>query len=147
MRHLRFNGKGNDMTSDEQEIRQLVATWMSATKAGDIDTVLGLMTEDVVFLIPGRSPMQGRDAYAAAARPQPGQPAPKFDGTSDIQEVTVCGDLAYMWTNLTVVVTPPGSDQTITRTGSTLTILKKQNGRWLLARDANLLVTVSKPTG
>jgi uncharacterized protein (TIGR02246 family) len=145
MRHLRFKGKGNDMTNDEQEIRQLVATWMSATKAGDIDTVLGLMTEDVVFLIAGCSPMRGRDAYAAAARPKPGQPAPKFDGTSDIQEITTCGDLAYMWTNLTVVVTPPGSDQTITRAGNTLTILKKQNGRWLLARDANLLVTVPKP--
>jgi uncharacterized protein (TIGR02246 family) len=146
MRPPRFNGKGNDMTNDEQEIRQLVATWMSATKAGDIDTVLTLMTEDVVFLIAGCPPMRGRDAYAAVARPKPGQAAPKFDGTSEIQEITICGNLAYMWTNLTVVVTPPGSDQTITRTGNTLTILKKQNGRWLLARDANLLVTVPKPT-
>ena len=35
------------MQSDEQEIRQLVATWMAATKAGDIETVLSLMAEDV----------------------------------------------------------------------------------------------------
>jgi uncharacterized protein (TIGR02246 family) len=48
------------MQSDEQEIRQLVATWMAATKAGDIDTVLPLMTEDVVFLLPGRPPMIGK---------------------------------------------------------------------------------------
>lgn len=133
------------MSTDEQEIRQLVATWMSATKAGDIDTVLSLMTEDVVFLVTGRPPMKGRDAYAAVARPQPGQPSPKFDGTSEIQEITVCGDFAYLWSHLTVMVTPPGSDQTITRAGNTLTIFKKQNGRWLLARDANLLVTVPKP--
>jgi ketosteroid isomerase-like protein len=26
------------MPSDEQEIRQLVATWMAATKAGDFNT-------------------------------------------------------------------------------------------------------------
>lgn len=134
------------MSTDEQEIRQLVATWMSATKAGDIDTVLGLMTEDVVFLVAGRPPMQGREAYAAVARPQPGQPSPKFDGTSEIQEITVCGDFAYLWSHLTVRVTPPGSDQTITRAGNTLTIFKRQNGRWLLARDANLLVTVPKVT-
>lgn len=133
------------MSTDEQEIRQLVATWMSATKAGDIDTVLGLMTEDVVFLVAGRTPMQGREAYAAAARPQHGQPSPKFDGTSEIQEITVCGDVAYLWSHLTVMVTPPGSDQTITRAGNTLTIFKKQNGRWLLARDANLLVTIPQP--
>jgi ketosteroid isomerase-like protein len=28
------------MQTDEQEIRQLVTTWMAATKAGDIETVL-----------------------------------------------------------------------------------------------------------
>ncbi len=28
------------MQNDEQEIRQLVSTWMAASKAGDIDTVL-----------------------------------------------------------------------------------------------------------
>jgi ketosteroid isomerase-like protein len=44
--------------NDEDQIRALVQTWQSATKAGDIDTVLGLMTEDVVFLVPGRDPMR-----------------------------------------------------------------------------------------
>jgi uncharacterized protein (TIGR02246 family) len=42
-----------NMSSDEQEIRNLVATWMAATKAGDIERVLSLMAEDVVFLLPG----------------------------------------------------------------------------------------------
>ena len=55
------------MQSDEQEIRQLVATWMAATKAGDIETVLSLIAEDVVFLVPGQQPMIGRSAFAAAA--------------------------------------------------------------------------------
>ena len=41
------------MQSDEQEIRQLVSTWMAASKAGDVDTVLSLMADDVVFLMPG----------------------------------------------------------------------------------------------
>jgi len=31
------------MSSDEQAIRGLVALWHSATAAGDVDTVLGLM--------------------------------------------------------------------------------------------------------
>ena len=30
------------MPSDDEEIRELVATWMSATRAGDIDAVLEL---------------------------------------------------------------------------------------------------------
>lgn len=38
----------------KKRIRELVATWHSATGEGDLDTVLGLMTEDAVFLVPGR---------------------------------------------------------------------------------------------
>jgi ketosteroid isomerase-like protein len=47
------------MTSDEQAIRSLVALWHSATAAGDVGTVLGLMAEDVVFLVAAQSPMKG----------------------------------------------------------------------------------------
>ena len=54
------------MTSDEQAIRQLVTTWMEATKRGDTATVLSLMTDDAVFLIAGREPMFGKAAFAAA---------------------------------------------------------------------------------
>jgi len=85
------------MQSDEQEIRQLVATWIAATKAGDIETVLTLMAEDVVFLMPGRPPMIGKSAFAAAARIQSGQERPQFDGTSEIQEIKVLGEWAFMW--------------------------------------------------
>ena len=130
------------MDRDEQEIRQLVATWIESTKAGDTDTVLSLMTDDVVFLVTGQPPMIGKSAFAAAMQPQAGQGTrPQFEGTSEIQEIQVLGDWAYMWTKLKVVVTPPGA-QPITRAGNTLTILKKQDGKWLLARDANMLAKV-----
>jgi len=130
------------MGADEREIRQVVATWMTATKAGDIETVLTLMADDVVFLIAGQPPMIGKAAFAAAARAQSGQAAPRFDGTSDIQEVKVLGDWAFIWTKLTVVVTPPGGAPPMTRAGHTLSIFSKQNGRWVLARDANMLAPV-----
>jgi uncharacterized protein (TIGR02246 family) len=131
------------MQSDESEIRQLVATWMTATKAGDIETVLSLMADDVVFLIAGQPPMVGKTAFAAASHALSGQAAPKFDGTSEIQEVKVLGDWAFMWSKLTVVVIPPGGAQPMTRAGHTLSILKKQDGKWVLARDANMLVSTS----
>jgi uncharacterized protein (TIGR02246 family) len=127
------------MPSDEQEIRQLVTTWVTATKAGDLETVLSLMAEDVVFLVPGQQPMIGRSAFAAAAQAQSSQGPVEFDGTSEIQEIKVLGDWAFMWTKLTVVATPPGGAAPMTRAGHTLSILKKQNGKWVLARDANML--------
>jgi uncharacterized protein (TIGR02246 family) len=131
------------MQSDEQEIRQLVSTWMAASKAGDVETVLSLMADDVVFLVPGRPPMRKAD-FAAAAQAQTGADAPKFDGTSEIQELKILGDWAFMWQQLTVVVTPPGGAQSMTRVGHTLTILHRQNGKWVLARDANMLAPVPK---
>jgi uncharacterized protein (TIGR02246 family) len=80
--------------------------------------------------------------FADAARAQASQGAPQFEGSSDIQEIKVIGDWAFMWTKLTVVVTPPGGAQSVKRAGHTLTILKKESGKWVLARDANMLVPV-----
>jgi uncharacterized protein (TIGR02246 family) len=131
------------MQTDEQEISQLVATWMAATKAGEVDKVLALMADDVVFLRPGQPVMRKPD-FAAAAKSQAAGAAPKFDGASEIQEIKVIGDWAFMWTKLTVVATPPDGGSTVKRAGHTLTILRKENGRWLLARDANMLAPVEK---
>jgi len=126
------------MDSDEREIRQVISTWMAATKAGDLGTVLGLMAEDVVFLVPGQPPMIGKAAYAAAARAQAEQGL-EFDGRSEVQEVQVCGEWAFLWPRLSVFATPAGDAPPIRRAGHTLSILRKQGGRWVLARDANLL--------
>ena len=130
------------MHTDELEIRNLVATWLTATKAGDVDTVLGLMTDDVVFLVPGRAPMRKQE-FAELSRPPAGNTPPQIESRSEIQEIVVSGDVAFMWTKLSMVMTPPGG-QPIERAGHTLSVLKRVDGRWLLARDANLLVVVPR---
>jgi uncharacterized protein (TIGR02246 family) len=132
------------MQNDEQQIRQLVATWMEASKAGDAETVLSLMADDVVFLVAGQPPMIGKSAFAAAMQAQSDQGRPHIDGKSEIQEIQVLGDWAYMWTKLTVVITLQGGASPMTRAGHTLSVLKKQGGRWVLARDANMLSPVSQ---
>jgi uncharacterized protein (TIGR02246 family) len=131
------------MQSDEDEIRDLVARWHAASKAGDVETVLGLMTDDVVFLLPGRAPMR-KDEFASAARAQAGGAKPRIDGASEIQEIQVAGDWAFMWTKLSLKVTPPDGGDPMERAGHTLTVFQKINGRWFLARDANLLAPVQK---
>ena len=128
------------MTEDEKAIRRLVADWFEATKRGDLDAVLALMTDDVVFLVPGKPPMMGKPAFAAASRAQAAHGQPSFDGESTIQEISVHGEWAWMWSRLAVSITPPGG-QAVVRSGHTLTILRKEGGRWLLARDANLLAS------
>jgi uncharacterized protein (TIGR02246 family) len=123
------------MSDDERAVRELVATWMAATQAGDHETVLGLMTDDVVFMVPGREPF-GKAAFAAASKSMQGL---HIEGTSDIVELQVLGDWAYLRNRLEVTMTPPGGSPA-TRSGYTLTILRREpDGRWRLARDANLL--------
>ena len=125
------------MPSDEEQIRRLVAAWMDATKAGGAETVLSLIAEDALFLTVGGHVLTKAD-FAAAASANSGQDGPRIDGTSDVQEVQVNGDWAFVRTALTVSMTPPGGER-LTRSGHALSILKKENGKWLWFRDANML--------
>jgi len=43
------------MQSDEQAIRNLVDTWMTASRTGDLATVLRLMADDVIFMVRAKS--------------------------------------------------------------------------------------------
>ncbi len=123
------------MTEDERAIRDLIATWMKASREGDTATVVSLMTDDVVFMVPGREPF-GKEAFAAASQGMSGM---TMEGTSDVREIQVLGDWAFARSYLTMTMTPP-SGSPVLRAGYTLTILRKgPDGRWKLARDANLL--------
>ena len=126
------------MQNDEQAIRDMVSTWLDASRTGDTETVLNLMTDDVIFLGPGRPPMRGKSEFAAS---QSALRDATIDAHGEIQEIKVFGDWAYIWTELTVVITPKGGGP-MKRSGNTLSVLKKESGVWRIARDANMLAPV-----
>ena len=128
------------MSEDELAIRSVVASWIDATRRGDIQSVLDLMTEDALFLVPGQAPMD-KAAFEAASHSQSSAKL-QIDAESEIQEVRVEGAMAFMWSRLAVTVTPSGTGDPIKRAGHTLTVFRKVGTRWLLCRDANLLVKV-----
>src|ERR1700687_5445898 len=124
--------------SDEQRIRDLIATWLRASAEGDINKILPLMAEDVVFLIPGQPPMRGREAFAASFAGWQGKFSLETD--CEIQEIQVFGDWSYCWIQLSVRMTPLDGGPANRRSGYTLTVLRKNaNGAWQIFRDANLL--------
>lgn len=125
------------MADDERAIRNLVATWMKASEAGDVNTVLSLMADDAIFTVPGREPF-GKDAFRAASEAMKNV---SLRGTSDIREIKVLGDWAYIRNYIEITVTPAGGGDAVRRKGYTLSILRKQpDGKWVLWRDANLVV-------
>ena len=123
-----------DPKSDEQAIRDVISNWLRATAAGDVDAILPLMAEDVVFLRPGQPPMRGRDAFAAGLRAA--LPQISIQGVSDIQEIQVFGNIAYCWNRLTVTMTPRTGDQSAKRhSGSVLSIFRKEPAAsWVICR-------------
>jgi uncharacterized protein (TIGR02246 family) len=78
-------------------------TWAEASHSGDTETLLSLMTEDVVFMISGREPF-GRKAFEAVAE---AQGAPQIDGTNEIVEI----DWAFTPNRIDLMVTRPTAHQ------------------------------------
>jgi uncharacterized protein (TIGR02246 family) len=123
------------MTADERAIRGVVEKWLAASRSGDVETVLGLMSEDVIFMVPGQKPFGKKEFAAASAKIREF----KFEGSGNIEELQVLGDWAYLRNYLEISMTAPNG-ALVRRSGYTLTILRKQpDGRWQLARDANLV--------
>jgi uncharacterized protein (TIGR02246 family) len=124
------------MSDDERAIHKLADTWMDASKSGEIDKVLELMADDVVFMVPGREPF-GKEEFKvmSASMKNVG-----FEGRSEIRELKLLGNWAWIRNHIEVTVSPPGSGNRARRAGYTLTILRKSaDGRWRVVRDANLV--------
>lgn len=93
------------------------------------------MTDDVVCMVPGAAPF-GKEAFANASK---GMQGAAISGSNDIREIVVLGDWAFTRNYLEVTLTP-ADGASVKRTGYTLSIFRKgADGRWRLARDANLL--------
>ncbi|MGL4552721.1 MAG: YybH family protein [Gemmataceae bacterium] len=124
--------------TDHLLIRRLIAEWLDATTARDLARLLPLMADDVVFLSAGQPPMVGRDAFAGSF--EAGRKAHRLSGTVAVEEVVVSGDVAYARSYLTVTATPVGGGPSVRLSGHSLSVLRREAGGWVIARDANLLV-------
>jgi uncharacterized protein (TIGR02246 family) len=91
------------MQSDEQAIRNLIATWHRATAEGDLSRLLTLMSNDVVFLTAVQPPMS-KEAFAAGFQAM--LTHARIESNSEIKEIRAFGDWAYCWSHLSVIVTP-----------------------------------------
>jgi uncharacterized protein (TIGR02246 family) len=120
--------------SDEQAIKSVVDRWMAATKAGDLNAVLNLMSDDANFTVPDREPF-GKEQFAEGFKEISKM---KFHGKSEILEIEVFGDYAWTRNQIQIAMEQPNGEA-IEREARTLTIYKREaDGEWRLFRDANL---------
>ncbi len=124
------------MQTDEQAIRNLVDIWLAAAARGDVATMLNLLADDVLFMVPGKEPF-GKEQFAAANQQMKNL---KVQGKAEVLEIKVLGDWAWMRNRLRVTMTLP-QGETVNHLGYVLTILRKNTaGAWQIHRDANLLM-------
>jgi uncharacterized protein (TIGR02246 family) len=120
---------------DTRQIRQLVDSWIAASKGHDLSALIEMMTDDVVFMTPGRAPF-GKAEFAADSERMKGV---VIDARAEVQEIEVFGPRAYVRNHIRVELTSPGQAPK-RMSGYAMSILRKEaNGRWRIARDANLV--------
>src|ERR1700759_1271337 len=100
--------------SDELAIREVIARWLAASMAGDYAALEPLMAPDVVFLTAGNEPFgreQFREGFTPIVSPM------RLASTSDIREIEILGDVAYVWSYVSVHLTPTSGDVHAERKG------------------------------
>ena len=93
------------------------------------------MTDDVVFMTPGRAPF-GKAEFAADSERMKTSRLTR----APVQEIEVSGSRAYIRNHIQVELTSPGQAPK-RMSGYAMSILRKEaDGRWRIARDANLVM-------
>ncbi len=124
------------MTTDEQAIRAVVDQWLRASAASDVNTMLKLLADDMVFIVPGQPPFGKKEFKASWDGPMRGA---RVAADAQVEEVLISGDFGVTRTRLAVAITTATGKASRAK-GYALTLFRKHSdGRWLFARDANLL--------
>lgn len=115
--------------------------WMRAATRGDLDSVLGVLAEEVVFFLPGRPALRGRDLFAEGFREALRHS--HIEGVSEIQDIRIADGHAYCWSQLSLSITPRQGGLSRRRAGSALAVFRQdREGGWKLIHYANLFTEV-----
>ena len=127
--------------ADELQIRKAFQSLMQGGTEGDLDSVLRLLAEDVVFFLPGRPALRGRDPFAATFRET--LKHSQIQAAFEIQDIRIADGHAYCWSQLSLSITPRRGGLPKRRAGSVLAVFRKDpDDSWRLFHYANLFTEV-----
>ena len=128
-------GLASDGSTAAEDAHKAHDAYVTAINSNDLDTLLEMLTDDVVFLAAHAPPMVGKDAvrpwlegYLAAFETHWDKP---------VQEFVVMGDWAYECYSYKSTDNPRAGGDVIEGTGWGLIIYHHDaDGKWRVARDA-----------
>ena len=124
-----------DTSASNAAAHQAHEAYVTAINSNNLDSLLGMLTEDVVFMAPNEKPYVGKEAvrpwlegYLAAYKTHWDKP---------VQEFVVNGEWAFERYSYTSTDTPLAGGAAIVGTGWGLVIYHRDaDGKWRVARDA-----------
>jgi uncharacterized protein (TIGR02246 family) len=132
---------------ETRAIRHTHAEWMRAERQRDLHTILCAVTDDVVLLRPRASPLLGRQAVEDMYRTLFAHY--DMNRVATVRELRIEGDLAWLWSDEDVSLTPAAVGPVIHMAGNSLSILRRTtDGPWRWARIiSNVLPVASRAQG
>ena len=126
--------------ADKNAILLIVGRWRAATKAKNIDAILELVDDDVVFLPSTLPPIRGKKEVERMYRTF----FPQYREVKQeevIEEVRIAGDWAFFWGTDELHLVPESGGAEIHMRGKGLGVLKRQaDGSWRFWRGINNMV-------
>jgi uncharacterized protein (TIGR02246 family) len=120
--------------ADVEAIERVNVELINALNAGDASAAVALVMDDAVDLPPNRPAVIGKEAIRSFVQSDFDRVTMNFN--EEIVEVEVAGDLAVIWSNYTVTLTPKEDGEPIENKGKWLKVLKRQpDGSWRFSRN------------
>lgn len=120
-------------SEDEQSIRRLGDEWEKAVEARDLDRILSLVTDDVVFMPPGAPAIEGKRALEETYRAFFARYSIKQ--TFAPEEIKISGDWAFTRGADVLTLVPLDGNLPVVVRARGISILKRdESGSWQFAR-------------
>jgi uncharacterized protein (TIGR02246 family) len=126
--------ESTSVDADVEAITRVNVDLIEAFNAGDVSAAVALVMDDAADLPPNRPAVVGKEAIRESLQSDLDRFSWHF--TDKIVEVEVSGDLAVVWTNYLVTLTPKDDGEPIESRGKWIKVLKRQSdGSWKFSRN------------
>ena len=124
----------NCLPADEDSpVRAEGSLWAEYYKAGDLDALMTLYTDDVIVALHGQPALYGKDEVREYFSTRIGRADAEFE--LDYERVDVHGDIAWIVSKYWLVACDRETGEVYRDAGRSLLVYEKQDGRWKIAAD------------
>ena len=128
--------RGDRRSEDLQAIEKLGEAWVAAVNASDVNGIVALVTDDVIFLPPNMMAVRGKKSVISMYQSFFSEYRVRHRGATE--EIQVAGDWAFAWGTDYLTLIPVLGGPSIKVSGRVMSIMRRQpDGSWKFARAIN----------